>query len=37
MTSKTITLTKTDGEFESFPESPPRDDMQNWNYLYSRG
>ena len=37
MTSKTITLTKTDGEFEPFPESPPREDMQNWNYLYSRG
>ncbi len=37
MTSKAITFTKTDSEFEPFPESPPMDDMQNWNYLYSRG
>ena len=37
MTTKTTTFPKTDREFEPFPEFPPRDDMQNWNYLYSRG
>ena len=37
MTTKTTTCTQTDREFEPFPEFPPRDDMQNWNYLYSRG
>ena len=37
MTTKTTAYTQTDREFEPFPEFPPRDDMQNWNYLYSRG
>ena len=32
MTSKTITLTGS--EKETFPDFPPRDDMQNWLYLY---
>ena len=32
MTSKTITLTGS--ETETFPDFPPRDDMQNWLYLY---
>ena len=34
MTSKTTTLTKGAGKLERFPEYPPRDDMQNWLYLY---
>ncbi len=34
MTSKTITLNKTDTGLELFPEFPPRDDMQNPLYLY---
>ena len=37
MTSKTATLTITERDFEPYPEFPPRDDMQNWNHLYSRG
>ena len=37
MTSKSITITTTDRGFEPFPEFPPREDMQNWNHLYSRG
>ena len=37
MTSKAIPTGKTDREFEPYPEFPPRGDMQNWNYLYSRG
>ena len=37
MTSRTATLTKTKRDFEPYPEFPPRDDMQNWNHLYSRG
>ena len=32
MISKTITLTGS--ERETFPDFPPRDDMQNWLYLY---
>ena len=32
MTSKTTTLTGS--ETETFPDFPPRDDMQNWLYLY---
>ena len=32
MTSKTITLTGSGTE--TFPDFPPRDDMQNWLYLY---
>ena len=34
MTSKTTTLTKETGKLECFPDYPPRDDMQNWLYLY---
>ncbi len=34
MTSKTTTLTKEAGKLECFPDYPPRDDMQNWLYLY---
>ena len=34
MTSKTTTLTQVKGELERFPDYPPRDDMQNWLYLY---
>ena len=37
MTTKTTTFAKPDRDFEPYPEFPPRDDMQNWNYLYSRG
>ena len=37
MTSRTATLTKTERDFEPYPEFPPREDMQNWNHLYSRG
>ena len=34
MTSKTIPITKTSGKLHRFPTFPPRDDMQNWKYLY---
>ncbi|MCY4577434.1 MAG: Uma2 family endonuclease [Chloroflexi bacterium] len=34
MTSKTTTLTQKREELERFPDYPPRDDMQNWLYLY---
>ena len=34
MTSKTTTLTQQMGELERFPDYPPREDMQNWLYLY---
>ena len=34
MTSKTTSLTKGAGKLERFPEYPPREDMQNWLYLY---
>ena len=34
MTSKTTSLTKGAGKLERFPDYPPRDDMQNWLYLY---
>ena len=34
MTSKTTTLTQKKEELEYFPDYPPRDDMQNWLYLY---
>ena len=34
MTNKTTTLTKGAGKLECFPEYPPRDDMENWLYLY---
>ncbi len=37
MTSKTVTLTKTERDLEPFPAHPPRDDMQNWIHLHSRG
>ena len=34
MTSRTTTLTQDAGKLERFPDYPPRDDMQNWLYLY---
>ncbi|MYE54203.1 MAG: Uma2 family endonuclease [Chloroflexi bacterium] len=34
MTSKTTTVTQVREELERFPDYPPRDDMQNWLYLY---
>ena len=34
MTSKTTTVTQVREELEHFPDFPPRDDMQNWRYLY---
>ena len=34
MTSKTTTLTQERGRLDRFPDYPPRDDMQNWRYLY---
>ena len=37
MTSKTTTLRQEAGRLERFPEYPPRDDMQNWLYLYNPG
>ena len=37
MTSKTTTLTKEAGKLKRFPEFPPRDDMQNWLYIYDPG
>ena len=40
MTSRTATLTiqeREERDFEPFPEFPPRDDMENWKNLFSRG
>ena len=37
MTSKTATLTIPERDLEPYPEFPPREDMQNWNHLHSRG
>ena len=34
MTSRTSTHKKKAGTLERFPDYPPRDDMQNWIYLY---
>ena len=34
MTSKATTLTQVREDLERFPDYPPRDDMQNWLYLY---
>ena len=34
MTSKATILTQEKGKLERFPEYPPREDMQNWLYLY---
>ena len=34
MTCKTTTLTQVREELQHFPDYPPRDDMQNWRYLY---
>ena len=34
MTSKTIIFTRGDGKIERFSDFPPREDMQNWIYLY---
>ena len=36
MTSKPVTLTKTRKKLTRFPDFEPRDDMQNWLYLYDR-
>ena len=37
MTSKTTTLIQEAGKLKRFPEYPPRDDMQNWRYIYDPG
>ena len=37
MTSKTTTLTQEAGKLKRFPEFPPREDMQNWRYIYDPG
>ncbi len=37
MTSKTTTLTQESGTLKRFPEFPPREDMQNWRYIYDPG
>ena len=37
MTSKTTTFTKGAGKLERFPDYAPREDMQNWLYLYDSG
>lgn len=37
MTSKTTTLMQEAGRLKRFPEFPPREDMQNWRYLYNPG
>ena len=34
MTSRTTILTQARGELDRFPDYPPRDDMQNWLFLY---
>ena len=34
MTSKATILTQEKGKLERFPDYPPREDMQNWLYLY---
>ena len=34
MTCRTTTLTQVREELQHFPDYPPRDDMQNWRYLY---
>ena len=34
MTSKTTVIAQAKEELEHFPDYPPRDDMQNWLYLY---
>ena len=36
MTSKAIAIKRKAGELERFPEFPPREDMQNWRYLYRK-
>ena len=37
MTSRTTTLTQESGALKRFPEFPPREDMQNWRYIYDPG
>ena len=37
MTSKATSLTQEKGKLERFPDYPPREDMQNWLYLYDPG
>ena len=34
MTTKPMTITKTKEKRAQFPDFPPREDMQNWQYLY---
>ena len=34
MTSKTTVIPQVKEELERFPDYPPRDDVQNWLYLY---
>ena len=36
MTTKTIATAQEAGKPARFPDFPPRDDMQNWKYLYRR-
>ena len=36
MIGKPVTLTKKRGNIAQFPDFPPRQDMQNWLYLYRR-
>ena len=37
MTSRTTTFIQESGTLNRFPEFPPRDDMQNWRYIYDPG
>ena len=37
MTNRTTTLIQEAGTLKRFPEFPPRDDMQNWRYIYDPG
>ena len=37
MTSKTTTLRREAGRLKCFPEFPPREDIQNWLYIYDPG
>ena len=37
MASKITTLTQEAGKLKQFPDYPPREDMQNWRYIYDPG
>lgn len=37
MTGKATTLTQKAGKLKQFPDYPPREDMQNWRYIYDPG